>query len=136
MNSNNVWPGLQYRDAPAAIRWLTETFGFVEAIVVPGEKPDHVVHAELRWPGSGEHADRGTVMLHSADRESEFAAYNPPGTNSVYVVCTMPDDLFERARAADARVVRELRDEDHGSRGFTIADPEGNAWSFGTYAGS
>lgn len=128
--SPNVWPGLQYHDAPAAIRWLTDTFGFAEAIVVPGEKPDHVVHAEIRWP------EGGTVMLHSADREGEFAAYNPPGTNSVYVVTTRPDELFERARGAGAPVLRGLRDEDHGSRGFTVADPEGNAWSFGTYAGS
>ncbi len=26
-----------------------------------------------------------------------------------------------------------LRDEDYGSRGYTALDPEGNAWSFGTY---
>ena len=28
-----------------------------------------------------------------------------------------------------------LRDEDYGSRGFTVKDPEGNIWSFGTYRG-
>jgi uncharacterized glyoxalase superfamily protein PhnB len=28
-----------------------------------------------------------------------------------------------------------LKDEDYGSRGFTVSDPEGNLWSFGTYAG-
>ena len=28
-----------------------------------------------------------------------------------------------------------LYDADHGSRGFTVVDPEGNAWSFGTYGG-
>lgn len=128
MNSN-IWPGLQYQDAPAALRWLSETFGFVEAIVVPGERPDEIVHSELRWP------EGGTVMVHSSG-DGEFAAFNRPGTNSVYVVTTVPDDLYARARAAGAPVVRELRDEDYGSRGFTVTDPEGNAWSFGTYAGS
>ena len=34
-----------------------------------------------------------------------------------------------------AEVVRGLKDEDYGSRGFTVRDPEGNLWSFGTYAG-
>ena len=34
-----------------------------------------------------------------------------------------------------AEIVRGLRDEDYGSRGFTVRDPEGNLWSFGTYWG-
>ena len=28
-----------------------------------------------------------------------------------------------------------MEDTDYGSHGFSIADAEGNAWSFGTYAG-
>jgi uncharacterized glyoxalase superfamily protein PhnB len=40
-----------------------------------------------------------------------------------------------RATAAGAEVVRELRYEDYGSLGFTVRDPEGNLWSFGTYRG-
>jgi uncharacterized glyoxalase superfamily protein PhnB len=51
-------------------------------------------------------------------------------------VCDDPDAIFARATAAGARVVRGLRDEDYGSRGFTVADPDGNLWSFGTYAGA
>ena len=48
-----VWPCINYRDARAAIRFLTEAFGFVETLVVPGETDDVVVHAELRWPEGG-----------------------------------------------------------------------------------
>jgi uncharacterized glyoxalase superfamily protein PhnB len=58
-----------------------------------------------------------------------------PGNDAVYGVCDDPDALFERATAAGAEVVRGLKDEDYGSRGFTVRDPEGNLWSFGTYAG-
>jgi uncharacterized glyoxalase superfamily protein PhnB len=47
-----------------------------------------------------------------------------------------PDALFARATAAGAEVVRGLKDEDYGSRGFTVRDPEGNHWSFGTYRGA
>jgi uncharacterized glyoxalase superfamily protein PhnB len=43
--------------------------------------------------------------------------------------------LFPRVLAAGATVVREMRDEDYGSRGFSVADPEGNVWSVGTYRG-
>jgi uncharacterized glyoxalase superfamily protein PhnB len=42
---------------------------------------------------------------------------------------------YEKATAAGATVVREMRDEDYGSRGFTVADSEGNMWSIGTYSG-
>jgi uncharacterized glyoxalase superfamily protein PhnB len=35
--------------------------------------------------------------------------------------------------AAGAQVERELADMDYGSREFSVRDPEGNLWSFGTY---
>ena len=44
-----------------------------------------------------------------------------------------PDALFERASATGAEVVQELIDTDYGSRDFSVRDPEGNIWSFGTY---
>ncbi|HEX2300593.1 MAG TPA: VOC family protein [Pseudonocardiaceae bacterium] len=122
-----VWPAMIYADAPAAIRFLVEAFGFVEALVVPGEQGREIVHAELRWP------EGGGVMLGSRDENSEFGKITQ---TSNYVVTDHPDELFKRATDAGASVVRELRDEDYGSRGFTVRDPEGNLWSFGTYRGA
>jgi uncharacterized glyoxalase superfamily protein PhnB len=121
-----VWPCLSYSDARAAIRFLAEAFGFEERLVVPGEGEGTIVHAELCWP------EGGGIMLGSA--EGEF--HVKPGNASVYVVTDQPDDLFTRASAAGAQVVRGLRDEDYGSRGFTVRDLEGNLFSFGTYRGS
>ncbi|MFO7253643.1 MAG: VOC family protein [Actinomycetes bacterium] len=122
-----VWPCLFYRDAPAAIRFLTEAFGFVErARYGSGEV---VEHAELVWPDGS-----GGVMLGSVRTGSEFA--QAAGTAVVYVVTTEPDLLFARAVAAGAAVVRDLADTDYGSRDFTVRDPEGNLWSFGTYRGA
>ena len=34
--TRTVWPCLNYRDAHAAIRFLSETFGFVPTLVVDG----------------------------------------------------------------------------------------------------
>ena len=39
----NVWPCLNYADAPAAIRFLTEAFGFVEIAHRPRRSEDVVV---------------------------------------------------------------------------------------------
>ena len=127
----SVWPVLIFKDALAAIRYLVDTFGFEEALVVPDESDDNlVVHAELRWPAGG------GVMVGSIGVGNDPFSQLPAGVASIYVVTDEPDALFERVNSAGADVVRDLRDEDYGSRGFTVRDPEGNLWSFGTYTGA
>ncbi|WP_212841574.1 VOC family protein [Catellatospora sp. IY07-71] len=120
-----VWPCLTYADARAAISFLEEAFGFT-ATAVYGSG-DTVLHAEVRWPLGG------GVMLGSPRPENVHDI--PAGQGLVYVVTDEPDALFDRAVAAGATVVRELRDTDYGSRGFSVRDPQGVCWSFGTYAG-
>ncbi|MGI5506904.1 VOC family protein [Lentzea sp. CA-135723] len=124
------WPTLSYQDAPRAIRFLVEAFGFEEHLVVPGEADGEVVHCEMVWP------EGGGVMLGSAVRSVGEVEATTAGAGSVYVVTDRPDDLHAQALANGATEIRGLRDEDYGSRGFTVADPEGNRWSFGTYRGA
>ncbi len=126
-----VWPILSYRDARAASAFLVEAFGFEErAVYSRDDDPSVVEHAELRWPLGG------GIMFGTAGKDDSPFGRRQPGNDSVYVVCENPDALFARASAAGAEVVRGLADEDYGSRGFTVRDPEGNLWSFGTYAGA
>lgn len=131
MNKNAaVWPILAYRDARAAISFLKDAFGFEETAVYGRDSdPSIIEHAEMRWPLGG------GVMFGTAGKDDSAFGQRAPGSDSVYVVCTDPDALFERATKAGAEVVRGLVDEDYGSRGFTVRDPEGNLWSFGTYSG-
>ncbi len=124
-----VWPALRFLDAPAAIRFLVDAFGFTEVLVVPGEAEGVVAHAELGWPPGG-----GVMLGSTASAEGVHAELGA-GVGSVYAVTDEPDALFARATAAGAAVVQRPRDEDHG-RGFTVRDPEGNLWSFGTYRGA
>ncbi|MFG2191993.1 VOC family protein [Streptomyces sp. NPDC048639] len=125
----SMWPTMTYRDAPAAIRFLTEAFGFETTALHTGKTDDEVVHAELRRP------DGAGIMLGSTRQDSAICGL-PPRTGSVYVVTDEPDAVFARATAAGAVVVQGLEDTDYGSRGFTVRDPEGVFWSFGTYAGA
>jgi uncharacterized glyoxalase superfamily protein PhnB len=112
------------------MRFLNEAFGFEEAAVFARDNdPSIVEHAEMRWPLGG------GIMFGSAEKDDSPFGQRQPGNDSVYLVCEDPDGLFARAAAAGAQVVRGLRDEDYGSRGFTVRDPEGNLWSFGTYRG-
>ncbi len=125
-----VWPILTFRNARAAADFLVKAFGFeVRGIYGREDDPSIVEHGELRWPLGG------GVMFGSAGKDDGPFGTRLPGNDSVYVVCDDPDALFARATAAGAEVVRGLKDEDYGSRGFSVRDPEGNVWSFGTYRG-
>ena len=127
MSETLVWPGLRYTDAHAAIRFLVDAFGFERAAVY--ESGDRVDHAELRWPGGG------GIMCGSASRDDSTIAGLPPGTGSVYVVTDDPVALFKRAVEAGATVIEEPLEKPYGL-GFTVRDPEGVFWSFGTYKGA
>ncbi|SDY06100.1 Uncharacterized conserved protein PhnB, glyoxalase superfamily [Saccharopolyspora shandongensis] len=122
-----IWPLIPYTDKKAAIRFLVEAFGFEETLIVPGDDGE-IVHVELGWPHGG------GIMFGTCDAASPFA--KPRGSGTAYVVTDDPDALFERAVAAGAEVVLKPSDQDYGSRDFVVRDPEGNTWSFGTYAGS
>ncbi len=129
-NFTAVWPILTFRDVHAAIAFLVDAFGFEQRALYAREDDASVVeHAELRWPLGG------GIMCGTAGKDDSAFGRRSPGNDSVYVVCGDPDTLFERATARGAEVVRGLADEDYGSRGFTVRDPEGNLWSFGTYRG-
>jgi uncharacterized glyoxalase superfamily protein PhnB len=129
--SSNVWPNLGYRDAPAAIRFLVDAFGFEEEAVYAGQSESTIGHAVLRWPGGG------GVTVHTAERNSisdlseRASADGGYPAYTVHVEVADPDPLFERAVAAGATVVRELATSALG-RGFVVSDPEGLYWSFGT----
>jgi uncharacterized glyoxalase superfamily protein PhnB len=126
-----VWHSLSYRDAPAAVDFLTEAFGFVaKGVYRDEEDQDVIVHAQLDWPPGG------GVMFGSSPRPGDMT--DPTGHASAYcVVETLEavDELFARATAAGASVVRPPTDQDYGGRNFIVKDPEGNQWSFGDYRG-
>lgn len=125
-----IWPCLAFRDARASADFLVRAFGFEQSEIYAREgDPSIVEHGELRWPLGG------GIMFGSTDRDETPFGQRPPGTASIYICCDEPDALFARATAAGAEVIRGLRDEDYGSRGFSVCDPEGNLWSFGTYRG-
>lgn len=127
----SLWPTLSYDDAPAGIAFLTDVLGFTEVVRYETDDDDAplIVHAQLRWPPGG------GVMLRSQAAASPELADRPLGAASIYLVTDDPDAVWTRCEEAGTQVVRSMREEDYGSRGFTVGDPEGNLWSIGTYAG-
>jgi uncharacterized glyoxalase superfamily protein PhnB len=121
-----IWPCMNYRDAPAAIEFLTVAFGFTVNTV--HRTGDHVDHAELLFP------EGGGVMLGSASKDGTPFERLPTGSSGVYVATDDPAGIYRRATDRGAKVIREFTPQAH-SRGFIVADPEDNIWSFGTYRG-
>jgi uncharacterized glyoxalase superfamily protein PhnB len=126
----SIYPTLRYKDAKAAIAWLTSALGFQEYVVYPGEG-DAIAHAELALAGN-------LIMLGSVkdDPYGKSPADLGGATGGIYIALETAaeiDAACARARAAGARIVRELTDTEYGSHEFGVCDPEGHIWSFGTY---
>ena len=124
----NIIPAIRYRDADAGIAFLVAAFGAREQAVYRGE--DGVVHHAQLLIGPG------MVMVGQYTGEGWLGgepARPLAGTVSLYVVVEDPDAHHRTAVAAGANVVRPLEDTEYGSREYSVRDPEGNLWSFGTY---
>ena len=119
------YPNLLYADADAAIEWLERSLGF-ERGEVHRDEDGKVAHAELSLGGT-------VVMLGSAGIGREPFRSLPAGGGLVYVAIDDVDALHERAGEAGADIAVDLMDTDYGSRDFTVRDPEGTLWAFGTY---
>ena len=128
---STVIPALRYRNAPAAIDWLCQVFGFERHAVYEGA-PGTIGHAELTLDG-------GMIMLGSAkdDEYGRDSSRRPIWadieTRSVYIVVPDADAAHARAVSAGATIIRPLQDTPYGSREFAVRDPEGHSWSAGTY---
>jgi uncharacterized glyoxalase superfamily protein PhnB len=126
-----VIPCLRYRNAPAAITWLCQTFGFEKQLVVPNEDGT-IAHAQLSF-------GNGMIMLGSVLDNAFGRLIKQPDeiggaeTQTAYVIVSDADLIYERAKAAGAEIVAEIEDEDYGGRGFSCRDLEGHIWNFGTY---
>jgi uncharacterized glyoxalase superfamily protein PhnB len=126
MSQPAFFPGLMYADADAAIEWLERTLGFERGEVHRHEDGEGIAHAEVALDGT-------VVMLSSAGIGREPFRSLPAGNTLVYCATDDVEALYERAKEAGGDIALELTDTDYGSRDFTVRDPEGTLWSFGTY---
>lgn len=133
-HGSTVIPGLQYRDAQAAIAWLERVLGFQrKAVYTAPDNETMVQHAELT-------RGDGMVMLGTVKSEGPHAhiATTPAEaggrvTSGAYIVVPDCAPVWESARTAGAEVVMPLQAMSYGGRSFSVRDPEGYLWSVGEY---
>jgi uncharacterized glyoxalase superfamily protein PhnB len=126
--SSKIFPTLRYQDAPAAIDWLVRAFGMEEQLVIPNQDGT-IAHAQLKFGPD-------VIMLGSSKKDAlELKSPRELGgvTQSLYIYLPDVDAHYDRAKAAGAEIVVELRNTEYGSREYSARDPEGHVWHFGTY---
>ncbi len=124
-----IFSGMRYERAAQAMAFLERAFGFERHFVVPGEG-DTIAHAQLRLGTS--------LLMIGSVRDDRFGMKTPRElggkvTQSISVAIDDPDARFATAVREGATAIAEPYDTEYGSRSFTVRDPEGYVWHFGTY---
>jgi uncharacterized glyoxalase superfamily protein PhnB len=126
-----IIPTMKYKDASAAIEWLCKAFGFEKHLIVKGEN-NTIAHAQLTYGNS-------MIML-SSENENEYGklletpkSLDGNNTQAPYVIVDKIDAHYEKAIAAGAKILVDIKDEDYGGRGYTCKDTEDYLWNFGSY---
>jgi uncharacterized glyoxalase superfamily protein PhnB len=123
----DVSPCLYYDDPAAAIDWLCTAFGLRRRLIVYGVA-DRIEHSELTL------GDTVIMVGDVARRSGQSSQRKLPGAaHGLSVAVADPDAHCATARAAGARIIDELKDAEHGGRGYEVEDLEGHRWYFGSY---
>ncbi len=132
MSKYGAIPAMSYKDANAAVDFLTNAFGFKEHFVYRDENKN-VHHAELSLGNA-------MIMIGPQRKESEFGKMtgtpedaNGLNTQTTYIIIDEVDKHYQNAKVNGAEIVMDIKDENYGGRGYSCKDPEGYIWSFGSY---
>lgn len=123
---------LRYRHPENASAWLCQVLGFT---LSHEERDDggNFRYAQLRFGNAlvmiGRVGDAGFDELMAQPDEVGGAV-----TNVSYFVVDDIEQHYAKAVAAGTSIAIELCEYDGGGRGYTCKDPEGHAWSFGSYS--
>lgn len=113
-----VIPVLYYPDVRKAVEWLTTVLPFTERLRI-GDHRCLLAHGNgaVVIANPGGHADAAPSTLQG------------PGAHSIMLRVTGVDALFQRAKAAGARVLTEPADHMYGERQCSFVDPWGRPWT-------
>jgi len=120
---------LSYRDAPAALRWLADAFGFEVTMQYPDDRGG-IMHAELR------RGDVAIVVFSDDDGSAHPTRNGETVGHGLYLALASEaevDAAYGRASAAGAEVIWKPEPTEWGNYRFRVLDPEGYEWTFGSH---
>jgi uncharacterized glyoxalase superfamily protein PhnB len=126
-----IFPSLKYDNAPRAIEFLCNAFGFEKFAVFPGAGLGSA-HAQLRLGAN--YVMIGATTTDAGPISTPRALAGAIG--GIVVVLENDADVdkhYLRARAAGAEIVSVPGPGPFGGRNYTATDSEGYSWSFSSY---
>ncbi len=132
MPGSPIIPCLRYDDAPAAIDFLCEAFGFTKhAVHADGAIVHHaqlVLGDGMIMLGSVQPGGAGDLYRWKTAREADGI------TACIYMLVADVEAHAHRAEEKGAAILRYPHDNyGYPGRGYDALDSEGNVWSFGNY---
>lgn len=121
--TNVLLSHVTYRDLPEAIRWLGDTFGFIEHF----RYGDPVAGSQL-------HLGEAWIMARAAKPGYKTPAELGFGTQSLTVFVEELEKHYERTKAAGAKIVEELHETEYGEFQYAALDLDGHHWLFARHA--
>jgi len=120
-----IVPYLMYADAPAAIDYLCETFGFTERFRMEMDGGG-IGHGEVQL------ADNVVMMATAMNEMGMASPQDLPFIHSMVMVYVDDVDAHHaHAVEAGAKITRELETKFYGDRTYMAVDPEGHNWASG-----
>jgi PhnB protein len=122
-----VTPYLSIRGAAQAIDFYRKAFDAAEVMRMPGPQ-GKLGHAEIAIGGQ-------RIMLSDEYPDMQFMGPETRGGTTVHlhVYVKDVDATVERAVAAGAKLIREVKDQFYGDRSGSLQDPFGHVWHFATH---
>lgn len=123
---STVTPYLTVKDAASAIAFYTNVFGAKELMRL-AEPDGRIGHAEIQI---------GNSQIMISDEYPEIDVLGPQSrggsTVGLHLYVEDVDEVFDKAVAAGAMVIRPVSDEFYGDRSGKLADPFGHVWFVST----
>ncbi len=123
---HSLTPYLIVRDALKAIDFYKTAFGANEVFRMKADD-GKVTHCEL------EVGDSRIMLADETPSMGHAPATGGEGSFSLLLYVKNVDEVFNRAVAAGAKVLRGLKDEFFGDRMGTLLDPFGHKWNLATH---
>jgi uncharacterized glyoxalase superfamily protein PhnB len=126
-----IFPSLKYDNAPRAIEFLCDVFGFEKYAVFPGAGRTNA-HAQLKL---------GAKFIMAGATTTDAPPISTPralggALGGIFVLLETDADVdahFERSRAAGATILSEPGSGSFGGRSYSVSDTEGYIWTFSSF---
>ena len=124
---HSVTPYLACSNAARAIEFYQQAFGAAEVMRMPAPG-GKIGHAEVKLGDS-------RLMLTDEYPQMDFLGPQARGGTTVHlhVYVKDVDAMVERAVAAGAKLIREVKDQFYGDRSGSLQDPFGHVWHLATH---